>query len=80
MSVLLNKIELHRENNDNFKDITKAMRYFLENYYFVREIDTMMSLYSEDHDRIKNIRYKIIESLNDKHLVEKIELLIQELM
>lgn len=79
MNVLLNKIEAYKPNDDNFIDVAKTMKYFINNYYFIREIEIMIPLYSEDSDRIRNIRYKILDAFNDKKLVEKIELLIHEI-
>lgn len=79
MNVLLNKIKIYKENDDDFNDVEKAISNFLENYYFLREIEIMTPLYSEDQDRIRNIRSKILDALNDKKLIEKIELLIHEI-
>ncbi len=39
----------------------------------------MEPLYAEDPNRIKNIRIKIIEALNDKKLMQKLTDIMEEL-
>jgi hypothetical protein len=56
-----------------------AGKYYLENYDFTREIETMSKLYSNDSNRLKNIRYTILYSLQDKKLMEKIDTLSRKL-
>ena len=46
----------------------------MENYFFEKEIETMASLYSNDVHRVKNMRLKIIEALEDKKMIESIEI------
>jgi hypothetical protein len=45
----------------------------------VQEIDTMSSLYSDDLDRLKSMRLKILETFQDKRLIDTIEELIENL-
>ena len=52
---------------------------YLESYSFEKEIETMALLYSEDTSRIKNLRLKILESLEDNKLMERIKETIEEL-
>ena len=59
--------------SDTYVKLLKQVNYFLSNYEFEREIEAMSILYSDDSDRLKNIRLKIIESLEDKKLMENIE-------
>jgi len=77
LQVINTKIEKSQLNTDAFVEFTKSSRYYLKNYDFAREINTMADLYSEDVFRLKNIRVKILESLNDKKLMEKIQNLLQ---
>jgi len=79
MRVLTSRINTYKAKDESFMDVAKTMNYFLNSYYFEREIDIMSSLYSQDRDRIKNIRYKILDALNDRKLIEKIEFLIHEI-
>ena len=39
----------------------------------------MSTLYSEDSNRLKNMRLKILESLEDKKLMDNIEYIIEKL-
>ena len=71
--VIVKKIESSSTQTDTYVKLLKLTKHFLENYAFEREIDTMSDLYSNDSDRIKNIRLKIIDSLQDKKLMDTIE-------
>ena len=51
----------------------------METFDFEREIEIMAQLYSEDSDRLKNMRYKILESFQEKKLNEKINDIIRQL-
>ena len=71
--VIVRKIESSQINSDTYVKLRKQTKHFLSNYEFEREIETMSTLYSDDSDRLRNIRLKIIESLQDKKLMENIE-------
>ena len=73
LRVIVKKINSLNIQSDSFVKISKRSKYYLESYDFEREIDTMSNLYSTDPNRLKNIRLKIIESLQDKKLIETIE-------
>ena len=73
LRVIVKKINFSNIQSDSFVKLSKRSKYYLENYDFEREIDTMSNLYSTDPNRLKNIRLKIIESLQDKKLIETIE-------
>ena len=77
--VLVIKLENTQNNSDVYLELLKRSRHYIENYDFEREIDTMSQLYSTDTDRVKNIRFKILESLNDRKLMEKVESIMNEL-
>ena len=49
------------------------MELYLENYYFLDEIETLSKLYSDDSNRLKNLRYTILKALQEKKLIQKIE-------
>jgi hypothetical protein len=38
----------------------------------------MTALYSEDENRLKNIRLKILESFEDSKLIDKIEYILEK--
>ncbi len=73
LRVIVKKINSSNIQSDSLVKLSKRSKYYLENYDFEREIDTMSNLYSTDPNRLKNIRLKIIESLQDKKLIEIIE-------
>lgn len=77
--VMEKKLEPDNFQSRDLLELKPKIQNFLNNYYFVQEIDTMSTLYSDDKDRIKNMRLKIIEAFQDKRLIGKIEELLQEL-
>lgn len=77
--VITTKLEISENSSDAFQELLKRSRHYVENYDFQREIDTMSQLYSSDTDRLKNIRLKILESLNERKLVEKVESIMNKL-
>ena len=77
--VLFKKLGTENFQSRDLLELKTKVTNYLENYYFVQEIDTMSPLYSDDPDRIKNMRLKIIEAFQDKKLIDKIEDLIDKL-
>jgi len=77
--VLVKKLGTGDFQSRDLLELKSKVKNYLENYYFVQEIDTMTPLYSDDSDRIKNMRLKIIEAFQDKKLIDKIEDLIEKL-
>jgi len=79
ITVVINKLKASDNSSDDFVSLLSAGKNYLENYDFTREIETMSKLYSNDSNRLKNIRYTILDSLRDKKLMEKIETLSRKL-
>jgi hypothetical protein len=77
--VLVKKLGTENFQSSDLLELKSKIKNYLDNYYFVQEIDTMTPLYSDDSDRIKNMRLKIIEAFQDKKLIGKIEDLIEKL-
>jgi len=77
--VLVTKLGTKTFQSRDLLELKSKAKNYLENYYFVQEIDTMSSLYSNDPNRIKNMRFKILEAFEDKRLIDKIEELIEKL-
>jgi hypothetical protein len=71
--VIVKKIEDSQIQSDTYVKLLKRIKHFLSNYGFEREIEAMSILYSDDSDRLKNIRLKIVESLQNNKLMEIIE-------
>ena len=44
-----------------------------------KEIETMAPLYSNDLKRVKNMRLKILEALEDKKMMDEVKELIEKL-
>ena len=77
--VIVNKLNSIDNSSDKYVQLSSAARSYLDNYSFEREIETMSKLYSNDSHRLKNIRYSILKSLNDKKLIEKVGSIMEKL-
>jgi hypothetical protein len=77
--VFVNKIDTEKSQPADFSDLKSKFEYYLNNYSFEKEIETMTPLYSEDSNRLKNMRLKILESLEDKKLMDDIEYTVEKL-
>ena len=77
--VLVNTIDTEKIQLADFSDLRSKLEYYLKNYSFEKEIETMAILYSEDSNRLKNMRLKILESFEDKKLMDNIEYIIDKL-
>ncbi len=73
ITVLLNKLESSKKYSDDFVVLMSSGKHYLENYYFLDEIETLSKLYSDDSNRLKNLRYTILKALQEKKLIQKIE-------
>jgi len=78
IQVVVNKLDLSKNRSDDFMALLYAGKYLIENYDFFREIETMSKLYSDDPNRLKNLRYTILNALNNKKLMEKIETIMKK--
>ena len=79
LKVATNNIDEYKISHSDFKKLKSKFRYYLENYFFEKEIETMTPLYSNDLHRVKNMRIKIIEALEDKKMMEGMENLVEKL-
>ncbi len=79
VKVVLRKIDSDKISSSNFKMIKSKFQHYLDNYYFEKEIETMAPLYSNDLSRVKNMRLKILEALEDKKMMESIGELIEKI-
>ena len=78
-NVLVKKLGTTDFDSKDFVELKSKMKKYLDNYYFLQEIDTMSPLYSEDTARLKNMRLKILEAFEDRRLIDKIQEISQEL-
>jgi hypothetical protein len=79
LKVVLKKLDSDKITSSNFRIIKSKFQHYLENYYFEKEIETMAPLYSNDLSRVKNMRLKILEALEDRKMMEEIEDLIEKI-
>lgn len=79
LQVIINKLNSIDNNSNDCVELLSASDAYVKNYDFFREIETMSKLYSEDPHRLQNLRQTIIDSFNDKKLIEKIESLMEKL-
>jgi len=77
--VIVNKLNSIDNRSDRYVELSSAARFYLENYSYEREIETMSKLYSNDSHRLRNIRYSILKSLTDKKLIEKVDSIMEKL-
>ncbi|QLH06723.1 hypothetical protein [Nitrosopumilus ureiphilus] len=79
LKVITNKIDVEKIPSSNFKPLKSKFQQYLQNYSFEQEIETMIPLYSDDTHRIKNMRLKILEALEDKKMLYDVESLIEKI-
>lgn len=79
LQVNIKKIESSENYSDDFVKLLKVSKYYLKTYDFSRELNIMSSLYSTDSKRLKNIRLTVLNSLNDRKLIEKMQDIINNL-
>ena len=79
LKVLSNKVDATKIPASDFKTVQSKSLHYLENYYFEKEIETMTPLYSNDVNRVKNMRLKILEALEDRKMIEEIKELIEKI-
>ena len=79
LQVIKNKLSEKKYQSDNLVTLHKLSSYYIENYDFVREINLLSKTYSSDPNRLKNIRLVIIQSLNDRKLIDKFQTILNKL-
>ena len=77
--VLSNKLDNKKYQSDHFVNLYKLSTYYTSTYDFTYEIEKLSQIYYNDFDRLKNLRFLIIKSLNDKKLIEKLETILNKL-
>jgi polyphosphate kinase len=79
LKVATNNLDDGKITLSDFKKLKSKFEHYLENYFFEKEIETMAPLYSDDVNRVKNMRLKIIEALEDRKMMEGIVDLIEKI-
>jgi hypothetical protein len=79
LKVITKKVDPDKIPISDFKPLKLKFQNYLDNYYFEKEIETMAPLYFDDIYRIKNMRLKILEALEDKKMMFAVDELIEKL-
>lgn len=77
--ISVNKLDAIDNRSDKYVEFSIAAKFYLDNYSFEREIETMSKLYSNDSFRLRNMRHSILNALSDKKLLEKVEAIMENL-
>jgi len=77
--VLSNKLDNKKYQSDHLVSVYKLSTYYTSTYDFTWEIEKLSQIYYNDSNRLKNLRFLIIKSLNDKKLIEKLEMILNKL-
>ena len=79
LQVISIKLDNKKHQSDHLVTLYKLAAYYNITYDFTREIEMLSQIYYNDSNRLKNLRLLIINSLNDKKLIEKIQTILIEL-
>ena len=79
LRVIHNKLDEKKYQSDHLVTLRKLSRYYITTYDYSREIEYVLEIYDEDPNRIKNLRILIINSLNDRRMIEKIQTILNEM-
>ena len=77
--VINNKLNKKKNQSNSIVTLYKLTSYYIETYDFTREMNILGQVYYKDSDRLKNLRLLIIDSLNDKKLIENLQLILSKL-
>lgn len=78
-NVLVKKFGTENFQSHDLLELKSKAKNYVENYYFVQEIDRMALLYAGDPDRLKSMRLKILEAFQDRRLIDSIEEVMEKL-
>jgi len=79
LQVINNKLSEKKYQSDHLVTLRKLSKYYTTTYDYSREIEYVSKIYGKDPNRIKNLRILIINSLNDKRMIEKIQTILKEI-
>ena len=79
LQVIRSKLNEKKYQTDHLVALYKLAVYYYDTYDFTREIEVLEQVYYKDSDRLKNLRLLIINSLNDKKLIEKLQTILIKL-
>ena len=76
LQVLRSKLGEKKYQSDHLVALYKLSTYYIDTYDFSREIENLTQIYFNDSNRLKNLRLLIIDSLNDRKLIEKLQVIL----
>ena len=76
LQVICSKLGEKKYQSDHLVTLYKLSTYYIDTYDFTREIENLAPVYFNDSNRLKNLRLLIIDSLNDKKLIEKLQAIL----
>ena len=79
LQVICSKLGEKKYQSDHLVVLYKLSTYYIDTYDFTREIEILAQVYFNDSNRLKNLRLLIIDSLNDKKLIEKLQAILNRL-
>ena len=79
LQVIRSKLDRKKYQTDHLVALYKLAAYYDDTYDFTREIEILGQVYYKDSNRLKNLRLLIINSLNDKKLIEKLQTILIKL-
>jgi len=79
LHILHTKLDNKKYQSDRLVTLHKLSASYIDTYDFTREIEILAQIYYKDSSRLKNLRILIINSLNDKRLIEKFQTILNEL-
>ena len=79
LHILHTKLDNKKYQSDRLVTLHKLSASYIDTYDFTREIEILAQIYYKDSSRLKNLRLLIINSLNDKRLIEKFQTVLNEL-
>ena len=79
LQVIRNKLNEKKYQSDHLVTLRKLSTYYTETYDYSREIEYLGQIYDEDPNRIRNLRTLILNSINDKRMIEKYQTMLDEL-
>ena len=77
--VIRSKLDGKKYQTDHLVTLYELAAYYDDTYDFTREIEMLGQVYYKDSNRLKNLRLLIINSLNDKKLIEKLQTILIKL-
>jgi len=77
--IIVSKVEGSGSPRPGHEELASVAQKYIDTYSFEHEIRRMAPLYSEDASRIRNIRFKILDSFADRKLISRISRIIEDL-